>query len=185
MLNTMLSSITRFAATESAQAESPVDKLGIDPLAIIFQGATFLLLFWIVKRYALDTILRNLEDRRSTIQEGLQNAHKAELRLRESQEAAEKHMVESRLQAKDIIARSHEEAGSIVANAQQRAQQQADEIISQGKIQVEQERQAMRQSLKGELLSLVAVATESLIDEKVTTAKDQAIIEKMLEKGAQ
>lgn len=176
--------ISQLAATEAGAEEAEgIAALGIDPLAILFQAGTFLVLFLIVRKYALSKIVDNLEDRRVTIQEGLDNAILADQKLEASEATAQEQLAKARAEADDVIAKSHEEAGAIVADAQTRAQSQADTIVAKAEAQIASDKQSMRSELKSELLGLVAQATETVIDEKVDTKKDNALINRALEKS--
>lgn len=177
----MLQSLTTFAAEKS---ESGAAVLGIDPIAIALQAGTFLILFFIIKRFALDKIVKNLEDRRVTIDEGLKNAEAIELRQAELERENEAALAQARKEAEGIIGRSHEEAGSIVTEAQERANQQAADIVAKAKAQAETEAQKVRLELKREMLDVVAMATETVLQEKMTTAKDKELIESALSQGA-
>ena len=83
----VIANITRFAAESAAHgeaaghaAEEPagIAALGIDPLAILAQAGTFLVLFWVVKKFALNKISATLEERRKTIDQGVRLGQKRE-----------------------------------------------------------------------------------------------------------
>lgn len=179
----ILQTISSFAADEAEEAEG-IASLGIDPLAIVFQAGTFLVLFLVVRKFALAKIVDNLEERRVTIEEGLQNAELAEQQLRESEATAEAKLKEARAEADQVVAKSHEEAGSIVTEAQVKATAQADEIVASAKAQAASDKQAMATELKQELLGMVADATERVVEEKVDLKKDTSLISKALKGGA-
>ena len=181
----MLQQIINFAATESAEkSETGAAVLGIDPLAIALQAGTFLILFIIIRKFALAKIVQNLADRRETIEEGLKNAEDIEIQKAELEKKNEKALAAARVEADEIIGKSHEEAGSIVSEAQARANQQAEDIVAKAKAQAEAEADKVRKELKSEMLSLVSEATEAVIDEKMTSAKDQELIKNALKQGA-
>ena len=170
--------LLQFAASESEASESGAAVLGIDPIQIGLQATTFLILFFIIRKVAFEKIVKGLEDRRQTIEEGIQNAHEMERKKAELEAENEQIAQAARKEADDVIGKSHEEAGTIVAQAQAKATKQADDIVSKAKAQAEQEKQKARQELKAELLGLVAEATETVLDEKVDSAKDQEVIKR-------
>ena len=178
----MLNQLVQFAAGE-AESEKGAAVLGIEPLAIVLQATTFLILFLIIRKFALDKIVQNLKDRRETIEEGLKNAEDIEVQKAELEAKNEKTLADARKEADGVIAKSHEEAGAIVAEAQARANEQAEDIVSKAKAQAEAEAEKVRKELKGEMLGLIADATETVLDEKMTDSKDQKIIENALKQG--
>jgi len=90
-----------FAAEEEAGG---ISALGLDPLAILAQAITFLLLFWILKKFALTKIVDTLEKRRKTIDEGVELG----LKMAEEQEKLnakiEEKLAQARVEADKIIA---------------------------------------------------------------------------------
>ena len=177
----MLQQLTQFAAgAEKAEEASGVAVLGINPIAIVLQATTFLILFLIIKKFALSKIVANLDDRRKTIEEGLANAHEIEVQKEALVKENEAQMAAARKEADNVIGKSHEEAGAIVTEAQERANKQADEIVAKAKAQAVAEQEKARKELKTEILGLVTDATESVLDEKIDSAKDKELIKKSL-----
>ncbi len=170
---------------EEHGSETGAAVLGIDPLAIALQAGTFLILFIIIQKFALSKIVHNLSERRKTIEEGLKNAEDIEVQKAEVERKNEDALRAARKEAEDVIAKGHEEAGAIVADAQDRANRQAEDIVEKAKQQAFVEADKVRKALKSEMLGLVADATESVLDEKMTDSKDQQLIEKALKQGAQ
>ena len=180
----MLNQILLFAAEDPAKTEKGAAVLGIDPLAIALQAGTFLILFFIIRKFAFDTIVANLKERHETIAEGLKNAEDIEAQKVELERKNEKALADARKEADDVIARAHEEAGALVADAQTRANAQAEDIVGKAKAQAEAEADKVRKELKGEMLGLISEATETVLDEKMTDSKDQKLIQNALKQGA-
>ena len=165
------------AATEEAQG---IAALGIDPLAILAQGVTFLLLFFIIKKFALGKIVTTLEDRRKTIEGSLEKAEELNKQNEEAEKRVNALLGEARKEAEKIVNKGREEASSIVADAESNAITKAEKIIEDGKLQIEAEVLKARESLKKETLGLVAQATEAVLGESVDAKKNEALIKKAL-----
>lgn len=167
-----------FAATEEAQG---IAALGIDPLAILAQGVTFLLLFFIIKKFALGKIVATLEDRRKTIEGSLDKAEELNKQNEEAEKRVNALLGKARKEAEEIVGKSREEAGSIVAEAESSAVAKAEKIIADGKLQIEAEVLKAREALKKETLDLVAQATEAVLAESVDAKKHEVLIKKALQ----
>jgi F0F1-type ATP synthase membrane subunit b/b' len=63
--------LNRFAATEEATPEGGLAVLGINPVAFMLQLITFLILFFILRKFAFNKIIKLLEERRLTIDKGV------------------------------------------------------------------------------------------------------------------
>jgi len=175
----MIHMLSLLGATAEAESEG-IAALGIDPIVILAQGVTFLVFFFLIKKYAFGKIVTTLEDRRKTIEGSLDKAEE----LTKQNENAEKRvnalLSDARKESEDIINKSHEEAGSIITSAEDKAGEKAEKIISDGKAQIEQQVTNAQQMLKKETLSLVAAATETLLNEKVDAKKNEELIKKAL-----
>lgn len=165
------------AATEEAQG---IAALGIDPLAILAQGATFLLLFFIIKKFALGKIVTTLEDRRKTIEGSLEKAEELTKQNEEAEKRVNALLGEARKEAEEIVKKGREEAGSIVTEAENNAVSKAEKILADGKLQIEAEVIKAREALKKETLTLVAQATEAVLGESVDAKKHEALVKKAL-----
>ena|SRR3989344_917327 len=168
-----------FAAEEEAGG---ISALGLDPLAILAQAITFLLLFWILKKFALTKIVDTLEKRRKTIDEGVELG----LKMAEEQEKLnakiEEKLAQARVEADKIIAAGNQEAGELIKEAEAKASVKFEAMLADAQGHIEEDVKRAKLALEQELLELVARATELVIDEKLTTEKDGQLIKRSLEK---
>lgn len=170
---------TIFAATgEEAQG---IAALGIDPLAILAQAVTFLVLFWVIKKFALDKIVASLEERRKTIDKGVTLGVEMEKEKAELDEKVEELLQKARRESDKIIAESQQEAGAIIKQAEQDAARKADTILAEANNRIAEDVERAKKDLKREMVELVGIATEAIIREKVDAQKDAKLIERVLQ----
>lgn len=178
----MIDILTILASTEGAEAQG-IAALGLNFWTIVAQGATFLVFFLIIKKFAFGKIVGTLETRRKTIETSLDKAEELSRQNEEAEQRVAGLLSEARKEAEDVINKSREEAGAIVAEAENAAAQKAEKIIADGKLQIEAEVIKAREALKKETLSLVAEATSTLLSEKVDSKKNEALIKKALKES--
>lgn len=154
--------------------------LGIDPLAILAQAGTFLVLFFIIKKFALDKIVATLEARRKTIDDGVRLGREMEADKERLSEEITKQLQETRKEADAIIAAGHREAGEIVREAEHAAARKAEAILVDATAKIEEDILKARQHLETEILELVADATAVIAEEKLDAKKDSGLIERAL-----
>lgn len=176
----MIQLLGQFAA-ETAEKSEGIAALGIDPIKILFQTGTFLILFIIVRKYALANIVKTLADRRATIEESLENAHDIERQRQDTETKSEAIIAKARKDAHETIQAGNKEAQEILELAESTATKRADDIVSSAEAQAEQKKQEVRAQLKSEMVDLVASATETILDEKVDAKKDKELINKALQ----
>lgn len=170
---------TIFAAT--GEEPQGIAALGIDPWAILAQAITFLVLFWIIKRFALDKIVKTLEERRKTIDKGVSLGIEMEQEKDQLDQQVAKLLQDARTEADGIIAESQKEAGAIVQQAEDVAGKKADDILADAQRRIEDDVEKAKKDLKQEMVQLVGQATEVIIREKVDAKKDANLIARSLE----
>ncbi len=169
-------SLLHFATEE----KTGIAVLGLDVKTILLQAGVFLLLFLIVKKYALKGIVDTLEQRRQTIDKGVELGLAMEKQKAEFDEELKKMHVEAREAADVILANANKEAGDIIKAGETAAASKADHMLKDAEARIEREIAKARDDLKKDMLSLVAEATEVIIDEKLDSKKDQSLIGKAL-----
>jgi F-type H+-transporting ATPase subunit b len=145
---------------------------GVNLPKIIAQVIIFLIVYFVLSKFAFGPVLAMLNERRRRIEEGQQNAEKIKRQLAEAE-----------LRYQEILRKANEEAGKLLEEARlsselhsQKATQQAikdaESIIHRAKETIELERGKMVSEVKKELISLV-VDTTAKVAGKVLTTDDQ------------
>jgi F-type H+-transporting ATPase subunit b len=169
---------TLFAAAEAEEAG--IAALGIDPLALLAQAGTFLVLFFVIKKFALSKIVKVLDERHQTINRGLHLTSEMDKLKAELDERVEKVLREARKEADAIVAEARTESGEIIKAAEQSASRKADAILKDAEGKIERDIADARAGLRAEVAGLVAEVSEAVLREKVDASKDRAITEKYL-----
>lgn len=168
-------------ASEAAEKEG-IAILGIDPKAILLQAGTFLLLFLIVKKFALRGIVDTLENRRKTIDKGVRLGAEMQAAKAKFDEELKEMQHKARVQSDEILAGAQAEASKLVKEGEAAAAKKVDQMLKDATGRIEREMETARRELRGEMLALVSEATEVIIDEKVDAKKDASLIERALTK---
>lgn len=170
-----------FAAETGAHADPGLfGALGIDWRILILQVLAFSVLVWLLGKYVYPPLVRAIDEREKTIAASVAAANEAEVRAEKSQKEIEKLLRDARKEADEILARSHAEATSQVAEAEAKAKTRADQIIKDAHVQLQADVAKARTALKKDTAELVALATEKIIHEKVDTRKDAELIDRAL-----
>jgi F-type H+-transporting ATPase subunit b len=170
--------MTLFAATEAAAGEAGLfQALGLDIKQLIINAIAFLILLAILAKYVYPPLIKSIDSRRETIEASLAEAKKSQEASEDAEKRVEALLLEARKDADEILARSHNEAQAMIADAEGKAKTRADKIVADARVQLEAEVTKARAGLKKEMLTLVAVATEKVISQKVDTKTDAQLIE--------
>lgn len=171
-----VSLITNFAAEEV----TGIGSLGLDWKVMLLQAGTFIILFIIFKRYAMDKVVKILDDRHNKIDQSLKTADAIEKRSARTGKETEKILSEARKDADVVVAKAHEEAGQILKEAEDKATKKQEKMVSEAEAKIEADIKKAKEELKGELLELVAEATETVLVEKIDVTKDEKLIKRSL-----
>lgn len=179
MIHLLASTVHTFA---SAGAEEPagIAALGIDPIAIVVQAITFLLLFFFIQKFALKNIVTTLEERRKTINRGLHLTAEMDKLKADLDERVESALKEARVEADKIINEARVESGEIIKAAEESATRKTEAMLKDAEGKIERDIVAAKKDLKNEVVGLVSEVTAQILREKVTSGEDRKLTEKYL-----
>lgn len=181
MFSDVLVISARLAATDSS---SGLGALGVDPKAFAMQLITFVLAFFVLKRYAFGPIMKIMQERRQTIEEGVQLGEEMRKEKAAFEQKLAELMRETRQQADSVISSAQDSGRQTIREAEEKAKHKAAQILAEGESRIAQEAARTRKLLEKELASLVADATEAVLDEKLDGSKDAQLIERVLKQRA-
>lgn len=171
---------TATAGGHAVEEATGIAALGIEPLAILAQAGTFLLLFWVVKRFALGKIAATLEQRRQTIDNGIRLGQKMEVEEAKLEERIEAELRKTRAKADQIVADARKEGAEAIKAAEEQAIQKVDQMLADAHAKIDDDMVRARKALEKDILVLVAEATEVIIEEKLDAKKDESLISRAL-----
>ena len=108
-----------------AESSGGISSLGIDPKLLILQIISFVIIFWLLKKYAFGPIVKMLDERYQKIEGSINQAEKLEETNKRAEANARKLMQEARKQAEEVINKGHEAAGAIIKQAEDQAGEKA------------------------------------------------------------
>ncbi len=148
---------------------------GWKPAYFIAQVINFVLVLWVLKKFAFGPIQGILEQRSARIAEGEAKLVEIETKLAESEATTAALIATANDDAKRLITEATTSAANLGEQKAQEAVAEAKNIIAKAEKAAQAERTTMAAELKQEFGRLV-VATTSQVSGKVLTADDQARI---------
>jgi len=154
--------------------------LGLSLSAFIVQLITFIFVFLVLKKFAFKPIVKLLETRRKTIEDGVLLGEQMEKRQTHLEEEAAAVIREARHEADHIIANAHKESREVIHSAEKDAKSKVESILKDADERIKEDTDRARRSLEKDLVGLVSEATETIVHEKVDAKKDSGLIDKVL-----
>lgn len=172
----MITQVTQFAAENT----SGIGALGIDAKALIIQLVTFVLAFLVLKKWAFTPIIKLMDARRQTIEDGVALGEKMKQDEAKFQAKVDAELADARQEADGIIAAAKNTSRDTIRDAEAKAQDKAAGVLKDAEERIKTDTARARKKLEGELVGLISDATEAIIGEKVDAKKDAQLIDKAL-----
>lgn len=156
------------------------EALGINWKILLGQIINFLLVLYLLKRFALKPFLKILNERKEKIEKGIEKTAEAEKRIKIIEEGKEKILKESREKASLILRKSEERGKEKEEEILKRTEEEKMRILAEAKRLGQIEIDKMKGEFSKKNLELVLNLTEKILKEKVDLKKDSEIIKSFL-----
>lgn len=157
-----------------------LSNLGVDWRLFLAQAVNFLILLFVLKRFAYTPMLRFLEERSTKIEKGLKDAETASKRLEQAEKEHKALLAKAQKEAKGIVDEAVAAAKRRDAEQLEKTKAEVGALLEAGQKNIADERARALREAKQELGGLVALAAEKLAGVKVDAEKDNELIQKSL-----
>jgi len=155
-------------------------KIGFEWRQALFNLINFLILFFILKRYAFKPVLKVLKERHTKVTESVENIQKAKTELSMAQQQSQDIIDKAKVEGNKIIEASHDDAKALAGDMLLKAKSDIELLITQAKKNIAIDKEEMKEDLKKETVELVMSVLEKILDEKFDTKKDEDYIKKVV-----
>ena len=155
---------------------------GLDIKILIAQLINFAILLFILWKFAYKPMFKILEDRKKKIETGIENAVKAEEKLKEIGEEEKKVMIQAKKEAAKILDEAKVMAEESRKKNIEKTKEEIGQLINQEKENMRLEKAEILKSINREVADLVVATVEKVIEEKMSGAKDEELIKKAIGK---
>jgi len=161
-----------------------MDRLGIRWDALVFQLVAFLMLIWLLWRYAYRPILGLLDQRAERVRTSMEQADRIERQLAETEQRNQEILNEARREAQNIIARARELGEAQVAQAREAARHEADKQLQQSLAQLRAEEERAKMELRQQAADLIILAASRVVRQELDPQKHLRLIDETLREAA-
>lgn len=146
---------------------------------LIGQSIAMLVFVVFCMKFVWPPLLGMIEERQTTIADGLAAAEKGAKSLELAEVEKTKVLDEARGQAREIIDQANTRAGGIVDEARGTADQEKERILASAQAEVEQEVNRAREELRGQVAGLAVAGAEKIISREIDTAVHRDLLDKL------
>lgn len=145
------------------------------------QTVLFLILIFLMVKFAWKPILNALNDREEGIKNALDSAEKAKMEMENLQADNEKLLKEARLERESLLKEAREIKAKMITDAKDEAQLQANKMIEQAQIAIESEKKSAMAELKNHVAGLSVEIAEKVVRQELSNkGKQLELVESML-----
>jgi F-type H+-transporting ATPase subunit b len=140
----------------------------------------FALFIFVTMRYIWPPILKALNERQQKIAEGLQAAERAENELKLSQKHIADQLRQAKHEAAEIIEHANQRAARILEEGKDNARLEGQRLIEGAQNDIDQNRQAARESLMKEMSDLIVGGVEKILQQKVDPGTHTGLVDQLI-----
>lgn len=154
--------------------------MNIDVKIILTQMLGFLILLWILRKFAWGPVLGLLEERQTKIRDSFRDIDQ-----QKTDAAALKAQYEDELKKIDAAARQRmnealAEAQKIAADIEAKAKERAEAELAKLKSDIDREYEAARVKLKEEIVTVALASAERMVKENLDKDRQRKLVEEFL-----
>lgn len=154
---------------------SGIAALGIDLKILIAQLVNFLLLYFLLSKFAFGPLGKILEERRKRVEESEKRAQEIEQEKISLDETVKKTMADAKREAQEIISRGQESIKKETALAKKNTEERAATLLMATKKEIDAMKKSTKQELAREIGLLVVKATEKVVQKNINDREKDAI----------
>ncbi|MEX0997239.1 MAG: F0F1 ATP synthase subunit B [Flavobacteriaceae bacterium] len=151
---------------------------------VFWTAITFLILLFILKKFAWKPILGAVSSREESIKDALAAAEAARREMENLQADNERILQEARAEREAMLKDAREMKNKMIADAKDDAKQSADKMIAQAQEAIQSEKKAAIAELKGQVASLSLEIAEKVVKQELSNkGQQEKLVEDMLGKA--
>lgn len=159
-----------------------IKNFGVDWYLLGAQIINFLILFFLLKKFAYKPIFEMLQKRKETIQESIKNAEDAKLALEKATEQEKKILKKAQESAQQILTDAKAQADQLLEETKERTHTEVEKMISEAKEKMAQDTKEMQKQLAVSTAALAVDMVKDVVSGVFTEKEQKEMVEKMTKK---
>lgn len=155
-------------------------EFGIEPALLVAQIINFLIIAYILKRFAYKPILSLLQDRKKTIELGLQQAEQAKKLLEQANEKETALLKNAQLAAQKMQEEAKKRSDIILKQTEENAKKRTELLLAQAKQQIEVETKEAEKRLERHTSELAVTFLQKAVSELFTEKEQKEVLQRAM-----
>ncbi|MCW2913416.1 MAG: synthase subunit [Actinomycetia bacterium] len=150
----------------TAETKNP-NPLWPDPAEMVFGIFAFLVVLFVLGKFLVPRIQKQLEERTEAIEGGLRHAEEAQAEAKKALEQYRAKLAEARHEASRLREEAREQGAQIIAEMREQAEANARRIVESAQAQIQGERQQALTQLRAEVGALAVELASRVVGESL------------------
>ncbi len=172
MRDALLQAVLFAQETTTTAEEDEGSLIDVVPGLMVWTVVTFLVVLWVLRRFAFRRIQAMIDQRRDRIREALDEADKARAEARELRELVAREREEAKADRERILDESRRQAQRQLDQAREQADADLKERLEKNREELEAENARLREQIRRDVVELTLLASEKVTG-KVLDDDDQ------------
>jgi len=156
------------------------EALGVAWINLFWQIVAFLILIWLLNRFAYKPIIKILDDRANRIGESMQQAEQIKRDNAAAAQRAQQIIAEAQGQTREMLAQAQQMSQRTIAAAQDEARDQREKLLADAHKQIEVDTQRAKAELRKEVARLTVLAAGKVIGKSLDTPDHYRLVDEAL-----
>jgi F-type H+-transporting ATPase subunit b len=157
-----------------------VEQLGINLNGLIAQLINFLVLYFLLSRFLFPRVTQMLDARAARIRESVERAEQVQRDAERTEQQFQERITEARREGQAIVANANTISQRIQAEAQEKAQREAEAFLVRAREQIQRETQQAQLELRQQVASLAMLAASRVVERSLDERQHVELIERVL-----
>ena len=172
MRDTLVQAFLFAQETTTTAEEDEGSLIDVVPGLMVWTVVTFLIVLWVLRRFAFSRIQGLIDQRRDRIREALDEADKARSEARELRELVAREREQAKADREQILEESRRQAQRQFEQAREQADADLKARLEKNREELEAENARLREQIRRDVVELTLLASEKVTG-KVLDADDQ------------
>jgi F-type H+-transporting ATPase subunit b len=183
MRDTLLQAFLFAQETTTTAEEEEGSLIDVVPGLMVWTVITFLIVLYVLRRFAFSRIQGLIDQRRDRIREALDEADKARSEARELRELTAKEREQAKLDREQILDEARRQSKRLAEQARERADADLKEALEKNREELAAENQRLREQIRRDVVELTLYASEKVTGKVLDQDDQRRLIEETVEEA--
>jgi F-type H+-transporting ATPase subunit b len=154
-----------------------------DPGLLLWTLIAFLVVFFLLKKFAWPAIIKGLKDREQSIADSIATAERVKAEMAALKNENEALMAQAREERGIMIKEAKEQTLKMISDAKEKAKTEYDRIVADAQVAITQQKNAALTDVKNQVGALVIEVSEKILRRELSNKTEQEKYIKDLAEG--